>query len=138
LFFFSGSNQRFSVIIGPRQGIPCALTPLEISMEITEQLKQYGPIFNVGFSPPNFAINFTSLELQLHLLSVQALTGPGFTLDILPWSYEYETFEFPWVPATSSQGTIIINNIEKYALPEFYSFNSRILLRYYLISHTQI
>jgi len=71
----------------------------------SERLKQYGAIFNVALSPPNFIIHLTTLELQLQILSCKTFSGPDFLLDILPWCLEHGSFDLPWIIKSSDQDT---------------------------------
>lgn len=120
----SGRRQELAVIARVRYGNPCVLGPYSIAMVITEALHQYRSVLTIAFVPPNFVIGMTTTELQLQLLSFRTIEGPGFVLDMVPWSPEYQAFDLPWILTRIGRGTphgSFPKYINSHILPSFVS-----------------
>ena len=75
-------------------------------MSIRQQLMQFQTSFTITYSPPGFIIETASAPIPLQLLGCRSLDGEGFVLDLVPWCFEYESSDLPWIIADDAEGKI--------------------------------
>lgn len=78
---------------------------IDVTLDLSEHFSELFSLTDIKYVRPYFIIQLAQRQAKKHLLSLQVLHTPRFTIEVLPWCVEYETHQFPWMVPLNPLGT---------------------------------